>query len=198
MSILNEKEQADLISLGENIQANLSCDVNGTGLPCRTDRLEAVSDMKKYLEIHGYKISLEEHCYRRWQHSATSVNGDKYVGEYKDDNCRGSYHLPAGEKYIGEFKDGKPHGQGTLTFNAPHERAGEKYVGEYKDGNFHGQGTYTFAEGEKYVGEFKDGKPHGQGTNQQPYCCRDQQRMYEGSSVYDESFFKDEKNTKDR
>ena len=54
---MNEKEQADLVSLGKDIQANLSCDVNGTGLPCRTDRLEAVSDMKRYLEIHGYKIS---------------------------------------------------------------------------------------------------------------------------------------------
>jgi hypothetical protein len=58
--VLNEKEQDDLISLGEDIQANLSCDANGTGLPCRTDRLEAVSNMKRYLEIHGYRILSSE------------------------------------------------------------------------------------------------------------------------------------------
>ena len=89
MSILNEKEQADLISLGENIQANLSCDVNGTGLPCRTDRLEAVSDMKKYLEIHGYKISLEEHCYRRWQHyEGSSVYDESFFKDEKNTKDR--------------------------------------------------------------------------------------------------------------
>jgi hypothetical protein len=53
---LSEEEQDTLIRLGENIQANLSCDTNGTGLPCRTDRLEAVSGMKKYLKIHGYSV----------------------------------------------------------------------------------------------------------------------------------------------
>jgi len=44
-------------------------------------------------------------------------NGDKYVGEYKD-NLRdglGTYTWANGDKYVGEFKDGKSHGQGTLT-----------------------------------------------------------------------------------
>jgi len=77
MSILNEKEQDDLISLGENIQANLSCDINGTGLPCRTDRLEAVSDMKKYLEIHGYRM----------RHAAQMYEGSSIYDEsfFKDE-----------------------------------------------------------------------------------------------------------------
>ena len=55
-SILNSQEQEELFRLGDDIQKDLSCDANGTGLPCRTDRLEAVSNMKRYLEIHGYKI----------------------------------------------------------------------------------------------------------------------------------------------
>ena len=54
--ILNAQEQEELFRLGDDIQKDLSCDANGTGLPCRTDRLEAVSNMRRYLEIHGYKI----------------------------------------------------------------------------------------------------------------------------------------------
>ena len=55
-SILNSQEQEELFRLGDDIQKDLSCDANGTGLPCRTDRLEAVSNMKRYLEIHGYNV----------------------------------------------------------------------------------------------------------------------------------------------
>ena len=53
---LSNIEIEKLVKLGDNIQKDLSCNANGTGLPCRTDRLEAVSNMKRYLEIHGYKI----------------------------------------------------------------------------------------------------------------------------------------------
>ena len=53
---LSNIEIEKLVKLGDNIQKDLSCDANGTGLPCRTDRLEAVSNMKKYIEIHGFKI----------------------------------------------------------------------------------------------------------------------------------------------
>ena len=53
---LNAKEQEELFRLGEDIQAGLSCDANGTGIPCRTDRLDAVSNMKRYLEIHDYIV----------------------------------------------------------------------------------------------------------------------------------------------
>ena len=55
-SILNNQEQEELFRLGEDIQAGLSCDANGTGVPCRTERLEAVSNMKRYLEIHNYDV----------------------------------------------------------------------------------------------------------------------------------------------
>ena len=55
-SILNSQEQEELFRLGDDIQKDLSCDANGTGIPCRTDRLSAVENMKKYIEIHGFKI----------------------------------------------------------------------------------------------------------------------------------------------
>ena len=53
---LTNKEVDELVKLGKDIQAGLSCDANGTGEPCRTDRLDAVSNMKRYLEIHNYDV----------------------------------------------------------------------------------------------------------------------------------------------
>ena len=49
---LTEKEVVELVELGKTIQLALSCDANDTGLPCRSDRFEAVKSMKRYLEIH--------------------------------------------------------------------------------------------------------------------------------------------------
>ena len=55
-NLLTTQEQEELFRLGEDIQKDLSCDANGIGIPCRTDRLSAVENMKRYIEIHGYKI----------------------------------------------------------------------------------------------------------------------------------------------
>ena len=40
-----------------------------------------------------------------------------------------------GNKYVGEYKNGKPHGQGTYTW-----ANGNKYVGEFKDAKRNGLG----------------------------------------------------------
>ena len=97
-------------------------------------------------------------CYGTW----TYDDGQKYVGDWKDDkrHGQGTYTYVDGAKYVGEHKDDKFHGQGTYTW-----ADGTKYVGEYKDSEFHGQGTYTFPNGDEYVGEYKDGKRNGQGTD---------------------------------
>ncbi|WP_443641291.1 trypsin-like peptidase domain-containing protein [Candidatus Njordibacter sp. Uisw_039] len=79
-------------------------------------------------------------------------------------NCFGTYTWSDGDKYVGEWKDNKNTGQGTYTYSPNGEWAGNKYVGEFKDGNFNGQGTYTWPSGSKYVGEYKDNKKNGQGT----------------------------------
>ena len=55
-NILTDEEIERLVVIGEDIQAGLSCDVNGTGLPCRTDRLSVVQSMKEYLSIHDIEI----------------------------------------------------------------------------------------------------------------------------------------------
>ena len=91
----------------------------------------------------------------------TSADGEKYVGEWKDDkqHGQGTETFVGGGKYVGEYKDGNQNGQGSETF-----ADGEKYVGGYKDGEKDGQGTLSWPDGEKYVGEYKDGKRNGQGT----------------------------------
>tara|TARA_B100000287_G_scaffold391437_1_gene403096 strand:- start:296 stop:565 length:270 start_codon:yes stop_codon:yes gene_type:complete len=53
---LTDTDIKRLVKLGGDIQQDLGCDANGTGLPCRTDRFSAVENMIEYLEIHGMKI----------------------------------------------------------------------------------------------------------------------------------------------
>ena len=74
-------------------------------------------------------------------------------------NCFGTITFANGDKYVGEFSDNERHGQGTFTF-----ANGNKYVGELRDGDFNGQGTFTFASGAKYVGEFRDDNFNGFGV----------------------------------
>ena len=50
---LNKKEIKRLIELGKSIRLCLECDINGQGIPCRTDRLASVRYMIEYLNIHN-------------------------------------------------------------------------------------------------------------------------------------------------
>ena len=101
-------------------------------------------------------------CEKKEQVNLTFPNGDKYVGEFKDDkpNGKGTYTWSDGGKYEGEYKDGKKNGQGTKTWTN-----GDMYEGKFKVGKYHGQGTYTWNDGRKYVGEWKDGE-----TKRSWYC----------------------------
>ena len=50
---LSKKEIKRLIELGRSIRRSLECDINGQGIPCRTDRLASVRYMIEYLNIHN-------------------------------------------------------------------------------------------------------------------------------------------------
>ena len=52
-SILSNQEQEQLVKLFDDIKLDLTV----TDFPTRTNRLEAVENMKKVLEIHNYEIS---------------------------------------------------------------------------------------------------------------------------------------------
>ena len=52
METLTETAQKKTIKLGRDIAACLSCDINGTGLPCRTCRFKAMGLMVEYLKIN--------------------------------------------------------------------------------------------------------------------------------------------------
>jgi hypothetical protein len=51
-NVLTDKDLKKLETLGVKIRACLSCNINDTGVPCRTDRLEAVRLMQEYLLVH--------------------------------------------------------------------------------------------------------------------------------------------------
>ena len=55
-SILSNQEQDQLVKLFDDIKLDLTV----TDFPTRTNRLEAVENMKRVLEIHGYKLTREE------------------------------------------------------------------------------------------------------------------------------------------
>ncbi len=104
------------------------------------------------------------------------------------DNCFGSYTFDDGDKYVGEFKNDAFNGQGTYTFGPNTEWAGDKYVGEFKNDMTSGQGTYTFANGDKYAGEYKNNKRNGQGTythsNGDKYVGEYKNDMMSGQGTY--------------
>ncbi len=98
-------------------------------------------------------------------------NGDKYVGEWKNDKKHGqgtftvgnlgAQGINAGDKYVGKWRDDKKYGQGTYTWGEEGPNKGDKYIGEYRDGKMDGQGTYFWADGRKDVGEWENDKLNG-------------------------------------
>ena len=59
-NILSDEEMKKLAKLGYKIICSLSCNINGEGVPCKTDRLEAVELMKQYLKIHNINFTVDD------------------------------------------------------------------------------------------------------------------------------------------
>ena len=55
-NILDGDEMEELVRLFDDIKLDLTV----TDFPTRTNRLEAVANMKRVLEIHGYNLTREE------------------------------------------------------------------------------------------------------------------------------------------
>ena len=67
------------------------------------------------IQVHGSDLP---NCGSAYRHNCfgtfTYSNGDKYVGEFRDNrrHGQGTYTAANGDKYVGEFTDGMPNGQG--------------------------------------------------------------------------------------
>ena len=58
INTLTDNDIKRLAELGTKIKLALDCNANEIGVPCRTDRLDAVGKMKEYLELHDYIVMM--------------------------------------------------------------------------------------------------------------------------------------------
>ena len=90
----------------------------------------------------------------------TYENGDKYIGQTKNEKAEGKgiYIFKNGDKYEGEFSNDKFNGKGIYYYID-----GDIYEGEFKDDKRDGKGVYISVNGCKYDGEYKNDKRDGKG-----------------------------------
>jgi hypothetical protein len=91
----------------------------------------------------------------------TYVNGDTYVGEFRDNHhYNGIYTWANGDTYEGTFDGFNPHGKNVKKTFAD----GSVYRGDISRRLMHGNGDLTFADGTRYKGTFVKDKMHGTGS----------------------------------
>jgi hypothetical protein len=124
---------------------------------------------------------------RHGQGTHTSSDGQKYVGELKDDKVWNGIRydkdgniilkvvngelqeiiekpiVVVNKKEKGVLYESKVNGE-LGWYKSGDEKTGWKYEGEVENGKPNGQGTMTAPDGSIYEGKFKDGRQNGQGT----------------------------------
>ncbi len=83
-------------------------------------------------------------------------NGDKYVGQWSNDqpNGRGKYYFATKERYEGEFKNGTFDGQGTMYY-----ADGASFTGGWSKNLKNGTGVFRSVDGKEKHGTWAMGKP---------------------------------------
>ena len=66
-------------------------------------------------------------------------------------------YMKNGDRYDGEWKNDNKEGKGILYSNK-----GDKYVGDFRIG-FDGKGIYYWSNGNRFEGDFRNGKRDGKG-----------------------------------
>ena len=91
----------------------------------------------------------------------TWPNGDKYIGEWKNDEKegKGCYIWGDGAYYIGDYKLNLPSGKGEYRYSN-----GDKFCGTHKKDSKEGYGEYTYKNGDIFKGYYKKGKQNGEGV----------------------------------
>ena len=92
-------------------------------------------------------------------------NGDKYIGELKDNQKHGRGILIYANheifnKYEGFWKFNKKHSNGKSTM---YYKDGTTYIGQWKNDMRDGEGILYYSTGEKFMGHFKEDKKEGKG-----------------------------------
>lgn len=108
-------------------------------------------------------------------------DGNRYEGEWEDDEMRGFGVLTGVwggvyQVYEGEVEGNQRHGKGVCVYGNKdrvkftcvqgrhHDgRNTCKYDGQWQNGQYHGEGVYTCADGRRYEGTWRHGKRHGHG-----------------------------------
>ncbi|CAF4929612.1 unnamed protein product [Rotaria sp. Silwood1] len=82
------------------------------------------------------------------------------AGDWVNDKRTGQgvFTLANGERYEGQFKDNNFNGKGTYYY-----ANGNQYTGDWVDDKKSGKGVFTWANGNQYKGQFKDDNKHGKG-----------------------------------
>lgn len=85
-------------------------------------------------------------------------NGDRYKGEWLNDNPHGQGYMlrKNKEEYSGQFSFGQYDGLGDLKITT-----GERYLGSFRFNLLDGLGIYVSSNKEYYLGEFSQHKRHG-------------------------------------
>lgn len=93
-----------------------------------------------------------------------AANGDKYVGQWKNDqpNGKGVYYFATKERYEGEFVNGTFEGKGTMFYPD-----GANYAGGWSKNRKHGYGVFLLADGREKRGTWAMGKYVGESENTQ-------------------------------
>ncbi|XP_036596957.1 MORN repeat-containing protein 3 isoform X1 [Trichosurus vulpecula] len=100
------------------------------------------------------------------RHEVYAVNGDCYVGEWKDNKKHGrgiQRWKKSGAIYQGEWKFGKRDGYGILSLPDPVNKYKKVYSGWWANGKKAGYGIRYYGPNEYYEGEWKNGLRSGWG-----------------------------------
>ena len=136
-------------------------------------------EAEEYKKENNLDCLIEEIQIKHGNGVYTFVDGQVYIGEWKNDRYHGigTMTYPDGRQYSGEWKNGLMNGNGTFTMSN-----GSKVVGEFKDDHADGKLIFnSVIENDVYIGQFVDWQRHGQGTLIFPDGAK-----YTGEFLYDE------------
>ena len=126
-----------------------------------TSRRIALAYLSMGLLLGGHAFALppcpadEDKAYHACFGTYVDPSGDKYVGEFMNDNYngQGTYYSANGDRYVGSFRDGAYEGKGTLYY-----ADGDIYSGGLSNNLYHGWGVYIWADGDKEAGFYEEGE----------------------------------------